>query len=1127
MVGFWALLIIQVALFVLAELIRPKPDLEDAKPASLGDFRFPTASESRVIPLVWGTVKQAGPNVTWYGDFEQVPIREEVKTSLFSSESVVRGYRYYLGMQLALCRGEVDQLRRVWIGDVEVYTATGIGNVGVAAGGTNYSVGDILTLVGGTAAAAARVRVSSVQAGFSGYGVGVVTRVTLLDSGDYSSFPSSPASTAGGTGTGCTISFSTAAAVEHLDELVIDCPNLFGGDELGNGGVTGTLTFFAGTDDQPASAYLAGPTVFVANPAAGGSGYVVGDILAISGGTFEAAAQVRVATIGGGGAVTGVTVLDPGFYTVFPLSPAATTGGSGTGCTLNITPGSGFTSVGGAAPQYKRTCYLAPSTDPIYLGNSTSIEPWAFELRRIPDPLALGAEATVNGADANLMNVAYEVLTNTEWGLRRPASSIDTASFTAAANTLHAEGNGFSLLIDRPMQALELLNIIQEQADCVIFFDQLAAKWKVVLARGGYDPNTLFLLSESNIIEVESFSRGAWEDTANQVRAKFVDRADGYKETSALAQDAANIEVLQGTVVPVEVDYSGVKVAALANDLAWRSLRNSSYPLAKAAIVADRTAYSVQPGQVVAWTYEIAGEAFVRLPMRVAEIDYGELSDGRIRLSLIQDVFEAATGVFSDPGPTLWEPPGSDLQPFDYRVVLEAPRAIVRRDPLTGGAIQDKLWCAARRRGPEVGFTIVERHAVGSPAGAFAEVGSVYQLLLVGRLQSTLSRGSAVPLTSLIVLTGPDTAAAMEAVLEDSTDTTDLGTNLVNLLLIRSSSGDEFALATSAQIASGNLQLNGVYRGVMDSVQGSHAAGSLVYLLHAGAGLADVPTPAGNNVEVKLLPFSRSDALLDTEVNADSLATVNRVRRPYPPSRLSLDGTAWASTTSMEANGAGPETYAIDLSDFRRRDYRTTDEAAALGVDASSLFTDFPTANTTQHKVDVRNDPAGANTLLFTSPLFNGTQRDVRRIEILQATDGVLPTTLRFDLWARHTHESTGYDSLVPLRHDFSVTTALTGQFNFGALDTNDDSNNYTATVNGTYSFTLSSAFTAGDVEYRLNAGAWTTLIAAGGTSGSILGVVSTDVIEVRHTSSDVGALKQLDMNAPGAGQDAYAILYV
>jgi hypothetical protein len=56
--GFWVTLILYAALFVLSELLRPKPDLENAKPAGLGDFQFPTASEDRYVPIIWGTIQQ-------------------------------------------------------------------------------------------------------------------------------------------------------------------------------------------------------------------------------------------------------------------------------------------------------------------------------------------------------------------------------------------------------------------------------------------------------------------------------------------------------------------------------------------------------------------------------------------------------------------------------------------------------------------------------------------------------------------------------------------------------------------------------------------------------------------------------------------------------------------------------------------------------------------------------------------------------------------------------------------------------------------------------------------------------------------------------------------------------------
>ena len=107
---FWVLLLINVITFLVTELLRPKPNIENAKPAGLGDFNVPTATEGRVVPIIWGRVKMAGPNIVWYGDLIAQPITEKVKTGLFSSDTVTTGFRYKIGLQMALCRGPVDLL---------------------------------------------------------------------------------------------------------------------------------------------------------------------------------------------------------------------------------------------------------------------------------------------------------------------------------------------------------------------------------------------------------------------------------------------------------------------------------------------------------------------------------------------------------------------------------------------------------------------------------------------------------------------------------------------------------------------------------------------------------------------------------------------------------------------------------------------------------------------------------------------------------------------------------------------------------------------------------------------------------------------------------------------------------
>jgi hypothetical protein len=80
-----------------------------------------------------------------------------------------------------------------------------------------------------------------------------------------------------------------------------------------------------------------------ATVSAGGSGYVVGDVLEVTGGTQREKAKVQVATLSGS-AVATVTVIDSGgAYSVAPSSPAATVGvgpaafAGDDACTLTLT----------------------------------------------------------------------------------------------------------------------------------------------------------------------------------------------------------------------------------------------------------------------------------------------------------------------------------------------------------------------------------------------------------------------------------------------------------------------------------------------------------------------------------------------------------------------------------------------------------------------------------------------------------------------------------------------------------------------------------------------------------------------------------------------------------------------
>ena len=112
---------------------------------------------------------------------------------------------------------------------------------------------------------------------------------------------------------------------------------------------------------------------------AAGTGYAVGDTITVTGGIYSQQTTYTVATIGGGGTVTGLTVVNYGVYTVVPGTPASTTtSGNGTGLTLTLTFGTGTGGTGsyvlsGTQTVTSRTMYalnfsVLPSTDGPFTG---------------------------------------------------------------------------------------------------------------------------------------------------------------------------------------------------------------------------------------------------------------------------------------------------------------------------------------------------------------------------------------------------------------------------------------------------------------------------------------------------------------------------------------------------------------------------------------------------------------------------------------------------------------------------------------------------------------------------------------------------------------------------------------
>lgn len=956
--GFFLTLLVLAIVFTAQQLLAEPPEFENAKPAGLGDFQFPTASQDRVKPLIFGTVRQKGPNVTWYGDLEQRAITERIKVSLIKKETVVRGFQYDVGIKFSICRGNTTtgvELRRVWVGEEEVFNGSILGE------------------------------------GF----------------------------------------------------FDIDLPEFFGGNELGNGGLIGRVSWRPGTEAQTVNTYL------------------------------DSTGELKVPI------TTGTTPRD----------------------------------IGTAFATFEKG----------YIGNSAqNIRPWSFEVREIVNGLGLALADVNSGNDASIPNVIYEGLTNQEWGRKFAPSDIDTVNFAAAAATLRAEGNGFSYMLDRQQALSQLFDICMEQADGILYLDHRVGLWRINLARGGYDINTIPAITVANPpIAVTAYSTGDWAATTNEILVTFSDRQQDYLQTTAPAHDSGgHILVGGGTVttgiaVVAPKQYPGVKDATLADNIAWRDLDTVSVPLKHASVEVDRTLWEVTPGSVISWEDPV--RELPKTAFRVKSINYGTFEDQSIKMEIVEDIFQFITGSFGAPGGSQWTPPKklTNAAPADEQIAYEAPRGFVLRSDVS--SIQSLLFGAVRRQPAAVSFSLNERHPAGG--GAYTDQGEGYGFVFIGELANALGTGSVPPLASLLLNATPDQQATLEASFTDTSDLVDLGTNFVNIIQV----GEEFMLCTGAQTSGLQVQLNQIYRNVMDVGQLDHAAGTRVYLLHEGGLTSLSAIPDTTTVDVKLLPRSPAARVPEAAATLINFTMDKRVRRPNCPGRMSLETVVYKVSASLEGAGSTPEDFGIDLS-FVRRDYRTVDEIQALTVDAGTLFNDFPAANITTVEVEVIDDPAGSATSLFTDTGISAASHVPLRIAILAATNGVLPTTLRLALRQRHTDGGEILLSRGELRHDFTVTSALTGDFPFGARGLAVTSNTYTADAAGVHAFSLSTATTVGAVEISVNLAAFVSLIPQGSTvAPSPPNLSVSDTVRLRHQSTDAGLLKQVSMAAPGV--DGYFIL--
>ncbi len=594
-----------------------------------------------------------------------------------------------------------------------------------------------------------------------------------------------------------------------------------------------------------------------------------------------------------------------------------------------------------------RQCYVAAM--------NPYLKTWAVFARRNVAPWYPTKSAI--GVDMNPAHIVRDALTNTQYGLAVSQVRIDDASFTAAADTLHAEGMGLSAFWQTSAQSAEdFIGSIAEIVDASVYEDQASGKWVMRLSRDNYTVANLLVLDRSNIARVERFSQPLPGDLTSEVVLTYRDRETGT-QASVMAHDIAVLAMQAGAPVRATIDMPAIPTAEIAAKVAARELRQLSASLARADIIANRQAWDLNIGDVFRWQWPDYG--ITEMVMRVVSVGRGRLTDGRIRLQCVQDIFSAASAVYAAPAASGWSPPLSAPAASPNRIMIEAPYWVLVRDVI------GEFPSLFADLDPAAGLLLA---AASRPSGDAYD----YRLLTRVGTAAYADRGSGTwcPVADLAASVGPGDSVFQiaAAVDEDLIAAGDTAWAIIDAELVR---------VVSA--AAGSVTVS---RGVLDTVPASHAGGAKIYFVGTESyGIDTTEWLSGQSVSAKLLTRTGLGTLLEASAPADSRLMAARYIRPYPPGNVAINSVAW------------PESVTGDLNiTWAHRD-RTLQTAYLVAQNEASIG---PETGTT-YTIRIYNAQTGG-TLIRTYTGVTGTTQAYTAAQATTDNAGVKPANLRIEI---------------------------------------------------------------------------------------------------------------------------------
>lgn len=289
--------------------------------------------------------------------------------------------------------------------------------------------------------------------------------------------------------------------------------------------------------------------------------------------------------------------------------------------------------------------------------------------------------ADINGINSmNPAHIIYECLTNREWGRGFPASMLDTASFTACAQTLFDEGFGLCLKWSRSDSIDSFIQGVIDHIGAAYYQSRVTGLMTLKLIRGDYVVADVPMYdTDSGITKINESSISAPINGVNQIEVTYHDPITD-EDLVVKVDSIAAIQAANGNINLLQKTYTGIPTASLAQRVAQRDLRAASSVLRRFSFNMDRRGRMLAPGSVI--RIRDAARGIPETVVRIVTVEDGTNTSGEMTFTGVQDVFALPASSYAAPVMNTWQPP-TNTPCLDIHRVIEMPYFLVNHTTST------------------------------------------------------------------------------------------------------------------------------------------------------------------------------------------------------------------------------------------------------------------------------------------------------------------------------------------------------------------------------------------------------------------------------------------------------------